>query len=116
MTPTTKTARIPSRAGAREHTSVVGLQSISTQLPSRLRLHRGLPVVRLYSESVAMRWEYGTHAHGRARLRHRVGGILDLLAGGGVHHEAGTRPLDARAAHQGGGPHRRHTPVPPGRL
>jgi hypothetical protein len=41
--------------------------------------------------------EYESYARGRARLRHRMGGVLDLLARGSLLHEKGTRPLVSRA-------------------
>ncbi len=48
-------------------------------------------------------WRAESHARGRVRVRHRMGGVLDLLARGGLLHEKGPRPLVPRAAHQGGG-------------
>jgi len=47
-------------------------------------------------------WKSESDARGRARLRRRLGGILDLLARGSLLHEEGTPALVPRAAHKGG--------------
>src|SRR5258708_10184765 len=46
-------------------------------------------------------WKPELHASRRACLRHSLGGVLDLLARGGLLHEEGACPLGPRAAHQG---------------
>src|SRR3954471_21837037 len=53
---------------------------------------------------------------GRARLRRRLGGVLAVLAGGRLLHEAWPRPLVARGADQAGDPGSRDPARPPGSL
>src|ERR1700761_3490957 len=46
-------------------------------------------------------WQSESDAHGRARLRGRMGRVLAVLARGGLLHEAGARPMVTRVAYQG---------------